>query len=89
MGIQTRSSTARKVPDQRTVVLEIGKEYILLPINERNLENRGLRCILLELVPYSPDKPDDIVARVEFCDTHRKGRVELEDLLPVFPGSSK
>ena len=83
METQTKTVISGKTPDQRKVVLEIGKEYIVSPINERSMENRGRRCILLELVPYSPDKPEDIVARVEFCDDHRKGRVELEDLISV------
>ncbi len=83
MEIQTKTVISGKAPDQRKVILDIGKEYIFSPINERNMENRGRRCILLEFVPYSPDKPEDIVARVEFCDDHRKGRVELEDLISI------
>ncbi len=83
METQTKTVIAGKSPDQRRVVLDIGKEYIVSPINDRNMENRGRRCILLEFVPYSPDKPEDIIARVEFCDNHRKWRVELEDLVPV------
>jgi ribosome biogenesis SPOUT family RNA methylase Rps3 len=83
MEIQTKTVIFGKTPDQRKVVLEIGKEYYIRPINERNAENRGRRCILLDFVPYSPDKPEDIVARVEFCDDYRKGRVELEDLIPI------
>ena len=83
MAIQTRTVISGTAPDQRRVVLEIGKEYLVSPINARNIENRGRRCILLEFVPYSPDKPEDILARVKFMDSNRNGRVELEDLVPI------
>jgi len=83
MEIQTKTVVSGIAPDQRRVVLEIGKEYLVSPINRYNMENRGRRCILLEFVPYSPDKPEDILARVKFLDTNRNGRIELEDLIPV------
>ena len=83
MEIQTKTVVSGIAPDQRRVVLEIGKEYLVSPINRHNMENRGRRCILLEFVPYSPDKPEDILARVKFLDTNRNGRIELEDLIPV------
>lgn len=83
MEIQSKTVTSGVGPRQRKVILEIGKEYIVSPINERNMENRGRRCLLLEFVPYSPDKTGDEVARVEFLDNHRRARVELEDLIPI------
>jgi hypothetical protein len=81
MDIQTKTVTSGVAPHQRTVVLDVGKEYLISPINDRNMENRGRKCILLEFVPYSPDKLEDILALVKFCDTNRNGRVELEDLV--------
>ena len=70
-------------PLQRTVTLEIGKEYLVKPINPHNRDNRGRKVIILEFVPYSYDKPDDVVAVVQFLDNRRKGRIELEDLVPA------
>ncbi len=83
MEIQTKTVISGIAPHQRRVVLEVGKEYLVSPINARNMENRGRRCTLLEFVPYSPDKPEDILALVKFADSNRNGRVELEDLIPV------
>ncbi len=64
---------------ERRINLEIGKEYVIGP----NSEHGGRRAILLEFVPYHPDKPDDLVARVSFSDDHRFGRVEISDLWEV------
>jgi hypothetical protein len=83
MEIQTKTVISGMPPHQRTVLLEIGKEYLVSPINDRNMDNRGRKCVLLEFVPYSYDKPEDILALVKFNDTRRNGRVELEDLVPV------
>ncbi len=81
MDIQTKTVISGMPPNQRRVVLEVGKEYLVSPINERNMQNRGRVCILLEFVPYSYDKPEDILALVKFSDNNRQGRVELEDLI--------
>ena len=83
MDIQTKTVISGTPPFQRTVVLDVGKEYLVSPINERNMQNRGRTCILLEFVAYSYDKPEDILALVKFVDNNRQGRVELEDLVPV------
>ena len=83
MDIQTKTVISGEPPHQRKVVLEIGKEYLVSPINERNMDNRGRKCVLLEFVAYSYDKPDDILAMVQFNDNKRKGRIELEDLVSV------
>ena len=83
MDIQTKTVVSGTAPHQRVVVLDVGKVYLVSPINERNMDNRGRTCILLEFVAYSYDKPEDILALVKFSDTNRQGRVELEDLIPV------
>jgi hypothetical protein len=81
MATTKMTVTSGAPPRQRTVTLEVGKEYMIKPINPHNRENRGRKCLLLEFVPYSYDKPDDIVAIVKFLDNLRKGRIELEDLV--------
>ncbi|HVN56064.1 MAG TPA: hypothetical protein VMT46_17160 [Anaerolineaceae bacterium] len=83
MDIQSKTVVSGLAPNQRTVILDVGKVYLVSPINERDMQNRGRTCILLEFVPYSYDKPEDILALVKFTDTNRQGRVELEDLVPV------
>ncbi|HEY3344189.1 MAG TPA: hypothetical protein VGJ97_04645 [Anaerolineaceae bacterium] len=64
---------------ERKINLEIGKEYVIGPSSEQV----GRRATLMEVVPYHPDKPADLVARVQFSDDHRFGRVEITDLWEV------
>jgi len=64
---------------KRRISLEIGKEYVIGPSSDHD----GRRATLIEVMPYHPDKPDDLVARVKFSDDHRYGRVELDDLWEV------
>ncbi len=65
--------------------LEIGKEYLIGPTSDHN----GRRATLVEFVPYHPDKPEDLVARVRFSDDKRYGRVEIYDLLEIVPTPEK
>jgi hypothetical protein len=68
---------------RRQVVLGIGKEYVIQPLNPRKTKNRDRRCVLLEFAPVSQHEPDYIKAKVRYLDSGRIGRIELEDLAPV------
>ena len=60
---------------QREVLLEVGREYVLSPLNPRARRYRGRRCAILGFVPTSDGK--DTVAKVRYLDTNRVGRAKL------------
>ncbi len=64
----------------RKVVIEIGKEYVVLPLNKAKKKNVGRHCILLELNDsFMPTE-----ATVKWLDTNRKGKQKtLTDLVLV------
>lgn len=63
-------------------VIEVGKEYEILPLNPRRMKHRGRVCTFLGLVPISEFKPDEFVFKVRFKDNNRIGRLRsFDDLL--------
>jgi murein DD-endopeptidase MepM/ murein hydrolase activator NlpD len=63
---------------QREVLLEVGREYVISPLNPRATRYRGRRCGILGFVPASDG--EDTVARVRYLDSNRVGRVKLDYL---------
>ena len=60
-----------------------GKEYIISPINPRNMKNRGRHVIVLEKILRNPSNENgDYVAKVRY-ENNRVGRVDFSVLLPV------
>lgn len=78
--IQVSSSFGR---EQREVTLEVGKEYIVQPMNPRSTRNRDRKCVILGFVPVSKAHPHDTVAKVRYLDNNKIGRAELSDLVPA------
>lgn len=68
---------------KRHIILEVGKEYIIQPLNPRSTKNRDRRCLLLGFVPVSQYEPDYIKAKIRYLDNNKVGRAELTDLAPV------
>ena len=65
----------------REVILKIGEEYVVQPLNGQKKKHRDRRCVILDFVPVSGARPRDVVAKVRFLDTNRIGRTELDDLV--------
>ena len=63
---------------QREVLLEVGSEYVISPLNPRATRYRGRRCAILGFVPTADGQ--DTVARVRYLDTNRVGRAKLDHL---------
>ncbi len=74
--ITDRSSKPHKI------TLEVGKRYVVQPLNSQKKKHRDRRCVLLDFVPVSDSHARDIVAKVRFIDNNRIGRTELDDLVP-------
>ena len=68
---------------RREVILEVGREYIVDPINPRAKRNRGRRCELLGFVESKDGKRTK--AKVTYLDNRRVGRVELHNLAEAEP----
>jgi hypothetical protein len=69
--------------ERREVEVEVGKEYVVQPMNPQKTKNRGRKCVILDFVPLSESHPNDMVAKVRYLDNNRVGRAELSDLLPA------
>lgn len=67
----------------RTVIIEVGRQYVVKPHNKQKLKHRDRECVLLDVVPVSEFHPRDLVAKVRFLDNNRIGRTELDDLAPL------
>jgi len=67
--------------DQKDIKIEIGKEYIIQPLNPRKLKNRGRHCLVLDFVPLSETHIDYIVAKVRYTDNNHIGKAELSELI--------
>ena len=67
----------------RTVVVTVGREYVIELDNPRATRNRGRHVRVLGFVPASPSRPDEFVAKVRYLDNNRVGRAELGNLVPV------
>jgi len=65
----------------RRVVLKVGEEYVVQPLNGQKKKHRDRPCIILDFVPVSEAHPRDIVAKVRFLDNNRIGRADLGDLV--------
>lgn len=64
-----------------TAAVSVGKEYVVRPANPRKTKHRDRRVLVLELVANEEGATDK--AEVKFLDTNRKGRVDVEDLVPA------
>jgi len=63
---------------QREVLLEVGREYTISPLNPRAQRHRGRECSILEFVPTSDG--EGTIARVRYLDTNRVGHAKLDHL---------
>ena len=66
---------------ERKVVLKVGEEYVVQPLNGQKKKHRDRRCVILDFVPVSDAHPRDVVAKVRFLDNNRIGRTDLGDLV--------
>ena len=66
---------------KRRVVLKIGEEYVVHPLNGQKKKHRDRHCVILDFVPVSGAQPRDVVAKVRFLDNNRIGRTDLDDLV--------
>jgi murein DD-endopeptidase MepM/ murein hydrolase activator NlpD len=66
---------------QREVLLEVGREYVISPLNPEVQRYRGRRCELLAFVPRSDGT--ETVAKVRYVDTNRVGRAKLAHLAEI------
>lgn len=69
------------VKEPREVEIEVGKEYVIQPLNPQKTKNRGRRCLVLDFVPVPESYPDDTVAKVRYLDNNRVGKAKLSDLI--------
>ncbi|GEN33794.1 MULTISPECIES: hypothetical protein [Aneurinibacillus] len=67
------------------VKIELGKEYVVQPVNVLKKKHRDRRCIVIGFIQDDTGVPRD--ARVKFLDTNRTGRVSIRDL--VLPDSDR
>jgi murein DD-endopeptidase MepM/ murein hydrolase activator NlpD len=74
-GSRALVAVARHGDEQREVLLEVGREYVISPLNPRATRYRGRRCAILGFVPSSDG--EDTLARVRYLDTNRVGRTKL------------
>jgi hypothetical protein len=65
----------------QAVKIELGKEYMIQPLNSLKKKHRGRRCIVIGFIQNEAGVPID--ARVKFMDTNRTGRVSVRDLVDV------
>lgn len=63
---------------RREVVLELGREYIVEPLNPLKRKHRGRLCFVDKL---EADRDGNIWVR--FVDKESRGKVYLSDLVPV------
>lgn len=68
--VRTRPSA--REPHDREVLVEVGKRYIVVPINPNKLQNRNRECIFISGHGTS--------AKVEFVDTGKTTKVDFDDL---------
>jgi hypothetical protein len=71
------------VNDQKhqAVKIELGKHYIVQPLNVLKKKHRDRQCIVIGFIQDETGMPID--ARVKFLDTNRTGRVSIRDLVPA------
>lgn len=69
------------------VRIELGKEYIVRPLNALKKKHRDRRCIVIGFIQDDTGVPID--ARVKFLDTNRTGRVSIRDLAEPFGGEAE
>jgi len=66
----------------RQVRLELGREYIVLPVNKLKLKHRDRHCKLISL-QESIYNGRPCGYWVHFLDNGRRGKVDAGDLVPV------
>ncbi|ERI04272.1 hypothetical protein HMPREF0083_06106 [Aneurinibacillus aneurinilyticus ATCC 12856] len=69
------------------VKIELGKEYVVQPLNALKKKHRDRRCIVIGFIQDDTGVPSD--ARVKFLDTNRTGRVNIRDLIASFEGKNE
>jgi hypothetical protein len=75
--IKTMEVVSMHGKTRRQVVLEVGKEYVIQPLNPRSTKNRNRKCILLGFVAVSEHEPDYIKAKIRYLDNNKVGRAEI------------
>lgn len=67
---------------ERHVLVKIGEEYVVEPLNPRNKKNRGRHCLVIGF--HSDEEGKDIFAMVKYLDNNKVGRyMDLGNLIPV------
>ncbi len=61
--------------------VEIGQTCVVQPANPRKTKHRDRQCVVLGFEEATDGGPAR--AEVKFLDTNRKGKVDVEDLVPV------
>lgn len=62
----------------RSVVLEVGKDYIVQPLNVAATYNRDRRCTVVGFTDVKDGR-----VRVRFADTKRVGLIDPSHLVPA------
>ncbi|MDH6674985.1 hypothetical protein M2277_005684 [Paenibacillus sp. LBL] len=65
---------------EKSLILKIGQKYRVEPYNKLKLKHRGRSGILMG---YSTDDWGRIYGRLKFDDTHRIGKVDVEELVEI------
>lgn len=66
---------------KRSVTIELGRNYMIDPINPLKKKHRGRTCMVIGFMSDSQGTPID--ARVKFLDTSRTGRISIRDIIPM------
>ena len=64
----------------RECLLEVGKAYVIQPLNPRKKKHRNREC---EIVGFVTDSSGHTLAKVRFRDNGRIGKVDLSDLVSL------
>jgi hypothetical protein len=67
--------------ERKKVTLSIGEYYEVVYANPRNKKNRGNNGRIVEVLGFTDDLCGDVIVR--YKDNNRRGRVNVNCLLPV------
>lgn len=65
--------------ETRKYTVSIGSEYIVKPINPLKKKHRDRHVIVRKIL----DTHNGVIAQVQFKDTKRIGRVDIDELVPL------
>jgi len=76
-------------PNARRVRIVKGHEYIINPLNPKDMKNRGRHVIAVKAELYTPRHDNaDYVLRATYLDNRKSGRVDMSVLESVDPADN-